>query len=123
MTFDDSTKVLTITISWQPPRNSEQFDLDNYTVNITSSSGINISVQVPAGTTTRQFTDERKQRAVFNVTVEATNRCGQTGDTDLTTQEYNPTQLSKKYSVYMVVHVIFMAQNYIRMARVYLPML
>ena len=112
VTFDDSTEVLTIIISWQPPRNSEQFDLDNYTVNITSSSGVNISVQVPAGTTTRRFTDERKQRAVFNVTVEATNWCEQTGDAELTTQEYEPsepTQLSKKCHVlYMFVHVIFM---------------
>ena len=99
VTFDDSTEVLTITISWQPPRNSEQFDLDNYTVNITSSSGVNISVQVPAGITTRQFTDERKQGAVFNVTVEATNRCEQTSSADSTTQEYNPSK--KCHSVYI----------------------
>ena len=107
VTFDDSTEVLTITISWQPPGNSEQFDLDNYTVNITSSSGVNISVQVPAGTTIRQFTDEKKQEAVFSVTVEATNRCEQTGEAASTIREYKPSK--NCHSVYIVLHVLFMA--------------
>ena len=92
VTFDDSTEVLTVMISWQPPANSGKFDLGNYTVNIISSSGVNISAQVPAGTTTHQFTDERKQRAVFNVTVEATNKCEQTGNAVSTTQEYDPSE-------------------------------
>ena len=100
-------KSLLVTITWQPPRNSEQFDLDNYTVNITSSSGVNISVQVPASTTTRQFANEGKQRAVFNVTVEATDRCEQTGEDASTTQEYKPSK--NFHSVYIVVHVLFTA--------------
>ena len=71
-----------VTITWQPPENSEQFDLDEYIVNITSTSGIDNSTQVPADTRMLQLTDERTQRsrATFTVKVAATNMCGQTGN-------------------------------------------
>ena len=89
--FDDSTEMLTINITWQPPPNSGQFDLEVYTVNVTSTSGIDTSVQVPAGTTTHQFTDNRN--ATFNVTIAATNRCGQTGaPASLMQQEFVPSK-------------------------------
>ena len=123
MTFDDSAEVLTITISWQPPGNSEQFDLDNYTVNITSSSGVNISVQVPASTTTRQFTDERKQGAVFSVTVEATNRCEQTGNAVSTTQEYIPSKKCCGVYIYIVVLLLLWPKITPSLYVAYLPML
>ena len=77
---DDTVESLTIvvTITWQPPENLRQFDLDKYTVNI---SGMDISMQVPAGTTVLQLTDERMQRyrGTFNVTITATNMCGLSG--------------------------------------------
>ena len=91
--FDNLSGSLNITLTWKPPGNSGQFDLDEYTVNVTSTSGIDNSTQVPAGTTTWQFTDDRRQRAVFNVSVTATNRCGQTGSIASTTWEY-----TSKYS-------------------------
>ena len=81
--FDGLPESLIVTITWQPPENSGQFDLDEYTVNITSTSGIDNSTQVPAGTTLLQLTDDRTQRsrATFTVKVAATNECGQTGNT------------------------------------------
>ena len=99
MRFDDSTEVLTITITWQPPENLGQFDFENYTVNILSTTGINESVCTD--TPTWHFTDARKKRARFNVTVTATNRCGQTGRADSTTLEYEP---SKKCHILACLH-------------------
>lgn len=88
--FDESTNSLTIT--WQPPENLGDFDLDNYTVNITSNSGTDISVPVHASTTTLRVLFERTQRATFNVKVTATNMCGQTGGAALESEEYVPSK-------------------------------
>ena len=93
--FDDSDESLNITVMWEPPRNLERFDLDYYTVNVTSNSSIYESRQVTASTTTWQFTDPKMQRAVFNVTVTATNKCGQTGSTASETWEYTPSKIIK----------------------------
>ena len=82
MEFDGLPESLIVTVTWQPPGNSGQFDLDEYTVNIASTSGIDNSTQVPADTTVLLLTDERTQRsrATFTVKVAAANICGQAGD-------------------------------------------
>ena len=87
MEFDGLPESLNVTVTWQPPQNSGQFDLDEYTVNITSTSGIDNSTQVPADTTVLQLTDKRTQRsrATFTVKVAATNICGQAGNAASTT--------------------------------------
>ena len=78
--FDGLPDSLNVTITWQPPGNIEHFDLDEYTVNITSTSGIDNSTQVPAGTTMLQLTDDKTQRSTdkFTVKVAAMDMCGQT---------------------------------------------
>ena len=88
--FDGSSEMLNITVSWEPPTNLEQFDLDYYTVNVTSISRQDMSIQVSAGRLSSQFTDERMQRATFNVTITATNRCGQTSAGVSESLEYVP---------------------------------
>ena len=75
--YDESTE--TITITWGAAENSGQFDLDIYTVNVTSSFDVVVSVQVHAATTTLTVDLDRQQTAALNVTVTATNMCGQTG--------------------------------------------
>ena len=87
--FDDSSESLNITITWSPPENSRQFDLEEYIFNITSTSGLDISERVPAGTTTWIFTNEREQ---FTATVTAINKCGQTGSTASETWKYTPSK-------------------------------
>ena len=89
--YDESTNSLTIT--WQPPENLGNFDLDSYTVNVTSDSGTDISAQVHANTTTLPVVVERTHKATFNVTVTATNMCGQTGSAALESQQYVPSKV------------------------------
>ena len=88
--FDNSNESLLVTITWQPPGNSERLDLDEYTVNVTTTSGISSSTQVPAGTAVLELTANRTQRATFTVTTTATNMCGQTGDAASVVLEYDP---------------------------------
>lgn len=90
--FDNSDESLNITVMWEPPRNSRQFDLDYYTVNVMSNSSIYKSRQVLGSTATWQFTDPKMQRADFNVRVTATNKCGQIGSTASETKEYIPSK-------------------------------
>lgn len=77
-----------ITITWEAPENSGQFDLDIYTVNVTSNFAVVVSVQVNAATTTLQVNFDRKKNN--SVTVTATNMCGQTGSPAL---EYIPSKV------------------------------
>ena len=91
--FDDSDESLNITVMWEPPTNLEQFDLDYYTVNVTSDSSIYESRQVTASTTIWQLTDPKIQRVAFNVTVTTTNKCGQTGSTASETRKYKPSKI------------------------------
>ena len=90
ITFDDSTELLNITITWRSPENLAEFDFDGYTVNVTSTD-INVSVQVSADSHWH-LTDGRKQIATFNVTVTVKNRCGQTGSAKAINQEYVPSK-------------------------------
>ena len=95
--FDESAESLTII--WQPPENLGNFDLHNYTVNVTSNSGTDISVEVHAGTVTLPVDVETKQRTTFNVTVTATNMCGQTGSAALGSKEYIPSKVTSHHYV------------------------
>ena len=104
--FDNSVEPLLVNITWQPPGNSREFDLDEYTVNITSTSGTSNSTQVPAGTTELQLTTDRTQRATFTVTITATNMCGQTGDAASVVLEYDPCKTCSSMSYYMFIAVI-----------------
>lgn len=90
--YDEPTNSLTIT--WQQPENLGNFDLDNYTVNVTSNSGTDISAQVHAGTIMLPVVVEGTRRATFNVTVTATNMCGQTGRAALGSEEYVPSKVT-----------------------------
>ena len=88
--YDLSTESLTII--WQPPENLGNFDLANYTVNVTSNSGTATSARVQARTLNLPVVVERNRRATFNVTVTATNMCGQTGSAALGSEEYVPSR-------------------------------
>ena len=90
--YDESTESLTIT--WQPPENFGNFHLDNYTVNVTSNFGTDILESVHVRTVTLPVVVERNQRATFNVTVTATNMCGQTGSAALGSEEYVPSKVT-----------------------------
>ena len=92
MEYDESNESLTIT--WEPPENLGNFDLDNYSVNVTSNFGTDISERVHVRTVTLPVVVERNQRATFNVTVTATNVCGQTGSAALDSEEYVPSKLT-----------------------------
>ena len=88
VTFDDFSESLNITITWAPPENSGKFDLEEYTVSIASSSGLDLSERVPSGTTTLILTDEKQQRIMLNASVTAMDKCGQTGSSASETWEY-----------------------------------
>ena len=90
--FDDSSESLNITIMWEPPRNSREFDLEEYIINITSNPSLDMSERVPAGTTTWIFTHEREQIKMFIASVTAINKCGQTGSIASETWEYTPSK-------------------------------
>ena len=92
MEYDESNESLTIT--WKPPENLGNFDLDNYSVNVTSNFGTDISERVHVRTVTLPVVVERNQRATFNVAVTATNKCGQTGCAALDSEEYVPSKLT-----------------------------
>ena len=89
--YDESTESLTIT--WEPPENLGNFDLASYTVNVTSNIDTEIE-RVHVRTVTLPVDVERNQRATFNVTVTATNMCGQTGSAALGSEEYVPSKLT-----------------------------
>ena len=90
--LDKSAESLTIT--WQPPENLGNFDLDSYTVNVTSNTGTDISVQVHASTRTLPVIVDKTQTATFNVTVTAVNMCGETGSAALGSEEYVPSKVT-----------------------------
>lgn len=90
--YDESAESLMIT--WQPPENLGNFDLDNYTVNVTSTAGTDDSVQVHASTVTLPVVIQRTHGATFNVTVTTTNMCGETGSAALGSEEYMPSKVT-----------------------------
>ena len=86
---DSSTMLLTVT--WMPPENVEQFDLLNYTVVLTSTSGLNEiqNVTVP----TLQLSVQETEGVAFMVNITATNMCGETGNA-ASNQQFVPSKSS-----------------------------
>jgi len=70
--------------SWMRPQNYEQFDIDHYNLNVSSTSGIQqVSLQENGDSTTAVLTVSENPNNVqlnttFTVTITATSQCGET---------------------------------------------
>ena len=75
---------VTIMASWMRPQNYEQFDIDHYNLNVSSTSGIQqVSLQENGDSTTAVLTVSENPNNVqlnttFTVTITATSQCGET---------------------------------------------
>ena len=78
---------VTITASWIRPPNFEQFDIDHYDINVSSTSGIRqIAITVNGSSNSAMFTvaenpSNVRPSTTFTITVSARNRCGENGPT------------------------------------------
>ena len=76
---------VTITASWLRPPNFEQFDIDHYDINVSSTSGVQqMPITVNGSSTSAVFTVAENLRNVhpsttFTITISARNRCGENG--------------------------------------------
>ena len=70
--------------SWMRPQNYEQFDIDHYNLNVSSTSGIQqVSLQENGDSTSAVLTVSENPNNVqlnttFTVTITATSQCGET---------------------------------------------
>ena len=78
---------VTITASWIRPPNYDQFDIDRYDINVSSTSGIQqMAITVNGGSNSTVITVAENPSNVhpsttFIVTISARNRCGVNGPT------------------------------------------
>ena len=78
---------VTITASWLHPPNFEQFDIDHYDINVSSTSGRRqIAITVNGSSNSAMFTvaenpSNVRPSTTFTITVSARNRCGENGPT------------------------------------------
>ena len=76
---------VTITASWLRPPNFEQFDIDHYDINVSSTSGVRqMAITVNGSSNRAMFTVAENPSNVhpsitFTITVSARNRCGENG--------------------------------------------
>ena len=75
-----------ITITWIPPQNLDQFDIDHYDISVTSTSGVeNITTACGECTSTVITVSETPHNVqistTFTATIAAVNLCGETGST------------------------------------------
>ena len=75
-----------ITITWIQPQNLDQFDIDRYDINVTSTSGVqNMTTACGECTSTTVTVSENPNNVqvntTFNATIAAVNLCGETGPT------------------------------------------
>ena len=75
---------VTIMATWMRPQNYEQFDIDHYNLNVSSTSGIQqVSLQENGDSTSAVLTVSENPNNVqlnttFTVTITATSQCGET---------------------------------------------
>ena len=73
-----------ITITWIPPQNFDQFDIDCYDVSVTSTSGVQHMTTACGQCTSTTVTvsenpDDVQVITTFTATISARNRCGENG--------------------------------------------
>ena len=77
---------VTISISWLQPQNFDQFDIDRYIINVTSTSGVQVIAHACRCTSTVVIMSENTNNVqlitTITTTVAAVNLCGETGPTD-----------------------------------------
>ena len=78
---------VTISISWLQPQNFDQFDIDHYIINVTSTSGVQVITHACRCTSTVMIMSENtnnvQMSTTFIVTISAVNLCGETGATGI----------------------------------------
>ena len=76
---------VTIRISWLQPHNFDQFDIDHYIINVTSTSGVQVIAHACRCTSTVMIMGENPNNVqmitTFTTTIAAVNLCGETGPT------------------------------------------
>ena len=77
---------VTITVNWMQPQNFDQFDIDHYNINITSTSGVeNITTECGECNTTTVTVSENPNNVQmttnFIATIAARSKCNETGPT------------------------------------------
>ena len=76
---------VTVTVSWIRPPNFEQFDIDRYDINVSSTSGIRqMAITVNGSSTSTVITvtenpSDVRLSTTFTITISARNRCGENG--------------------------------------------
>ena len=94
---------VTITITWMQPRNFDQFNIDRYDINVTSTSGVqNMTTACGECTNTVITVSENPNNVwmntTFTATIAAVNLCGETGPT--ATASYTLSELPVLYQMY-----------------------
>ena len=67
-----------LNVTWMPPGNLEQFDLENYTVVLFSNSDLIVTQNV--SNTILQVFVQQTEGVTFTVEITATDMCGKTSD-------------------------------------------
>ena len=83
---DPGTNNVTITITWIPPRNFDQFDIDRYNISVNSTSGMQYMTTACGQCTNTTITvaenpNNVRMNTTFTTTIAAVNLCGETGPT------------------------------------------
>ena len=90
---------VTISISWLQPQNFDQFDIDHYIINVTSTSGVQV-IALACGecTSTVMIMSENinnvQMITTFTTTIAAVNLCGETGPGATVTTSYALSKMS-----------------------------
>ena len=94
---------VTTTIIWMQPQNLDQFDIDRYDINVTTTSGVqNITTACGECTnitvTVAENPNNVRMNTTFAATITAVNQCGETGST--ATASYTLSKLYMHLLVY-----------------------
>ena len=103
---------VTVTASWIRPPNLEQFDIDRYDINVSSTSGIQHMVTTCGectNTTIIVAEDPSNVRlsTTFTITISARNRCGENGPAatvSYTLSKFWYSLLRESHEVILVCH-------------------
>ena len=102
---------VTIKVTWERPLNFDQFDIDCYDINVSSTSGIeNMTTACGECTNTTFIVSENPSKVqintTFTITITARTRCNETGPTD--TVSYTLS----KFSVVLVATCCYIGSKY-----------